>query len=101
MQYLPNREEQDWVLGVLASLITTCGYAQFVTMPIVEPIPQFFPDPWAFSHIGLDRVTRRLMQYAGLSALAVDIRTYAEHQTSGTNSETQCSQTIAGAFLGI
>src|SRR5262249_28576570 len=94
MQQLPTAEEQEWLIKALADLIGNCGSTQFVAMPIVEPTPAFFPDKWSFSVDGLDRVVRRLMQYAGLKLDPVLVTFSTDEETN-----TVC-RTVAGAYFG-
>ena len=102
MDYLPTQEEQDWLLDELANLIARRGNEPFLVMPIVLPTKRFFPDPWAFSHEGLDRVVRRLMQYAGLTDLDVRVLTFLESGTGPTeDSLPLCGKSTAATFLGI
>jgi hypothetical protein len=102
VQYLPNPEEQEWLLDGLATLIEKRGYGHFVTMPIVEPTPACFPDRWNFSPSGLDRIVRRLMQYANLADLQPHILTFVQAtQERKTGRDPYACHTIAGAFLGI
>jgi hypothetical protein len=70
-------------------------------MPIVEPTPRFFPDPWSFSIEGLDRMARRLMQYAGLDGLDVSIGTFVEPRPPGQYRDLPKLRSIVATFLGI
>jgi hypothetical protein len=91
MQDLPSEQEQHWLLVSTAALIRLTGHEPFLINPIVEPTPEFFPDPWTYSSRGLDRVVRRLMQYAGLDDLQVEIQPFQQEGDS----------TAAGLFMGI
>ena len=101
MRHLPTDTEQRWLIDRLVDLIGKCGHDPFTSCPIVEPIPEFFPDPWSFSNKGLDRVVRRLMQYAGLSKLDVRIYPFAEVPSWVRETQSQHEQSVAGMFLGI
>ena len=102
VQYLPTPEEQEWLLDGLALLIEKRGHGHFVTMPIVEPTPAYFPDRWNFSPVGLDRVVRRLMQYANLTDLQPRLLTFVQAtQERDTGQGAYACHTVAGAFLGI
>src|SRR5262245_36267634 len=102
VQYLPTVEERAWLLTRLSELIARRGKEPFLDRPLVEPTPEFFPDPWTFNHRGLDRLTRRLMQYAGLGQLDVKVGTYTEFDASPrVSSEHHQTRGTAGVFLGI
>jgi len=91
MQNLPSEREQHWLLVSTAALIRSTGHDPFLRNPIVEPTREFFPDPWTYSSRGLDRVVRRLMQYAGLDDLEAEIQPFQEEGDS----------TATGLFMGI
>jgi len=100
VEFLPTSEQQAWLVDSLAELLRIRGTHPFFAMPLVEPTSSFFPDRWTSPYEGLDRVTRRLMQYAGLSELDVKVGTFTQEempflQDSGHH------HSIAGAFLGI
>ena len=101
MRYLPTDTEQRWLIDRLVDLIGDCGHDHYTRSPIVEPTPKFFPDPWSFSHKGLDRMVRRLMQYAGLGELDVGICTFEEVPSWVGGTQPQMEQSVAGLFLGI
>jgi hypothetical protein len=101
LQYLPTTEEQGWLITHLAAQIAAGGEAQFVEMPVLEPTRKYFPDPWSFSHQGLDRLVRRLMQYAGLGGLDVKIGTYIELKERTHESSRFGHRSTAGLFMGI
>src|SRR5262249_42632540 len=71
-------------------------------MPIVEPTPKFFPDKWTFTPRGLDRVVRRLMQYARLGDMDLELATFTQREAAYRRDDGQhvCNW-AAGAFLGI
>ncbi|MGE0789577.1 MAG: hypothetical protein AB7S26_28150 [Sandaracinaceae bacterium] len=50
----------------------------FMTGPIVTPDPASFPDAYTHDLIGLRTVARRMLVYAGLSGLEVDVVGYAD-----------------------
>ena len=78
MEYLPAPEQRTWLENALADLLRQSGMHTFVSMPLVEPTPRFFPDRWEDPLEGYDRVTRRLMQYAGLSDVEVRVGIYKD-----------------------
>jgi len=101
MEFLPTTEEQKWLVSRLADLIASRGAGQFVDMPLVEPTREFFPDPWTFSHEGLDRLVRRLMQYAGLRELDATVGTYVEMDAAGRSASQDHVPSTSGLFMGI
>jgi hypothetical protein len=98
MRYLPTDDEAEWLLQALAALIRACGAEQFLKAPIVEPASEYFPDRVDSPEAALDRITRRLMQYAGLGDLEVGISYFEED--SGRSPGTPGWGT-AGLFIGI
>src|SRR5215831_21207691 len=101
VQYLPTTEEQAWLIRAVAELVRKCGHDQFVSMPIVEPTRHFFPDRWTFSPRGLDRVVRRLMQYAQLSDLDLQLLTFSETEKQKSDGKPYDCRSVAGASLKI
>lgn len=95
VRHLPDHIEQAWLIENLAALVEARSRDPFVSMPLVLPEPGFFPDPWSFDHQGLDRLVRRLMQYAGLGDLDMKVVTFRRHAPDGSLRE------AAGLFLGI
>jgi len=95
VRHLPDPVEQAWLIENLATLVEARSRDPFVSMPLVLPEPAFFPDPWSFDHRGLDRLVRRLMQYAGLGDLDMKVVTFRRHAPDGSLRE------AAGLFLGI
>jgi len=95
VRHLPDPVEQAWLIENLATLIEAQGREPLVSMPLVLPEPLYFPDRWSFDHKGLDRLVRRLMQYAGLGDLDMKVVTFRRHAPDGSSRE------AAGLFLGI
>jgi len=89
MEYLPTAEEQEWLVDGLSGILRDRGTRQFLSMPIVEATPRFFPDDWESPLHGVDRVVRRLMQYADLGSLKAQVDLFG-----GDDS-------VAGLFLGL
>jgi hypothetical protein len=100
MRYLPTDEDQEWLLRELAELIRVRGIDPFVASPIVQPTPEFFPDPVESPEAALDRITRRLLQYAGLGDLDMRVELFEHEDVEDTRDGTRC-RSIAGCFLGI
>ena len=74
MQHLPEPEERDWILDGLAELVRKAGLPPFVASPIIDTTRRFLPEPYSPTLPSVDRLTRRLMQYAGLG----DLETHLE-----------------------
>jgi hypothetical protein len=74
---LPPQKERDWLVAELAYLVARRGRA-FVDAPILEPTPAFFPDPWTPDEHGVERIARRLLNYAGLGASHVEVEIVAD-----------------------
>lgn len=100
MQHLPDALEQEWLLSRLRSLISRQGFSQFVAAPIVAPTREFFPDRWESSVASLERVTRRLLQYAGLGHLGVDLEAFSG-EAEAESDEGHAHRSTAGLFAGI
>ena len=102
MRYLPLEEEQDWLLREMAGLIAARGYEPFVCAPIVRPTPEYFPDPVRSLPEALDRVTRRLLEYAGLGELDARIDWFDSADEEGLAKEdAEHRARVAGCFFGI
>lgn len=74
--YLPLPEEQQWLLDELAGLASACGIAPLLRSHILLPTAEYFPDPWTPDVRGVSRLCRRLLLYAGLGQLRVQVETY-------------------------
>jgi hypothetical protein len=70
---LPEGEARERLLMALANLIQRSGWERFVTQPLLQPTPQFFPDSWNRSVRGAYRLSRRLLVYAGLDDRDIDL----------------------------
>lgn len=101
MEFLPTPEQQTWLTNALADLVRRRGTRQFLSMPLVEPTMRFFPDPWSAPIEGLDRITRRLMQYADLADLDVHIGTFRDPGFTSERLKVRSTQSVAGLFLGL
>jgi hypothetical protein len=101
MQYLPDPLEQEWLLSRLRRLISRGGHDPFVSGPIVAPTKEFFPDPWEASVAGLERVTRRLLQYAGLGHLGVELSVFSDAAETPAEEGDHPYRSTVGVFAGI
>lgn len=73
---LPTLDERRWLLEQLAAAIAARGPAFPLVHPLLEPNARFFPDRWAGGDASLLRLTRRLLGYAGLGELRVEVTIY-------------------------
>jgi hypothetical protein len=79
---LPPAAERERLVADLAQLTRGQGFSHLVRWPIVEPTPAFFPDRWAGGDASLVRLFRRLLHYAGLPELRVEVEIH-EPDTRG------------------
>ena len=94
---LPEPSERAELLARLARVISSAGYEHFVSAPILLPDSKFFPDRWTMDSAGVHRLTKRLLRYAGLGDLSVDMMSYADEDATSTGHHAG----IAGWFAGI
>jgi hypothetical protein len=73
---LPPEAAQAYLLRELTSLIVAHGWQPFVSTPLLEPCVDHFPDAWRPDAIGVERLARRLLVYAGLPDLEVDVELF-------------------------
>src|SRR5262249_47131793 len=57
-------------------LLHAKGFAPFVSAPLLEPRVEHFPDPWRPDGLGVERLARRLLGYAGLADLGVEVELF-------------------------
>lgn len=74
---LPTPEEQRGLLAQLKTLIERQGSERFLRAPLVETTPRFFPDPWRPDLDGVRTLALRLLAYAGLGELDVEVEPFA------------------------
>lgn len=58
----------------LAELLSLKGHKRFLESPLRLPIPGHFPDPWSPDARGVRTMLHRLMTYAGLGDLQVEVQ---------------------------
>jgi len=73
---LPAPLEREWLWAALATLIEARGEDAFLRSPIVLPDDSSFPDRWTPDEHGVARLARRLLAYAGLGHLEVDVELF-------------------------
>jgi hypothetical protein len=74
---LPS-DEREWLLEALRELIEARGPRTFLEARILEPSPRDFPDPFEPSKRGVRALLRRILAYAGLEGLGVELSTFSE-----------------------
>ncbi len=72
----PSPLEREWLWSALATVITARGEAPFLTAPILLPDDACFPDRWTPDAAGVQRLAKRLLAYAGLPQLEVDVEMF-------------------------
>ncbi|MDC0715388.1 hypothetical protein [Nannocystis bainbridge] len=73
---LPPLDERRTLLDQLTALVKARGPAPLLVAPLVEPSARFFPDRWQAGEGSLRRLVRRLLGYAGLGQLRVEVVIY-------------------------
>ncbi|HWB74995.1 MAG TPA: hypothetical protein VG755_08560, partial [Nannocystaceae bacterium] len=97
-------DEREHLLAALAELIAARGWQHFVLAPIVLPTERFFPDRWTPDEDGVGLLAMRLLRYAGLGELGVQLQLFAEHDAARASGGLVQSERHAGAaawFAGI
>jgi len=74
--FAPPAAEQEELLAGLADLVGRCGAEPLVSSLLLTPSPEFFPDRWGGGELSVRRLLLRLLRYAGLDALAVEVTIY-------------------------
>lgn len=75
---LPTPLEREWLWAALQTLIDTRGEEAFLNAPILLPNDRCFPDRWTPDEHGVARLAKRLLGYAGLDHLEVDVELFTE-----------------------
>jgi hypothetical protein len=74
---LPPEQVQAYLIRELTALLQLRGSAPFVSAPLLEPRSEHFPDQWRADELGVERLALRLLGYAGLSDLGVEVELFA------------------------
>jgi hypothetical protein len=108
---LPEAKEGEYLLAGLARLVALRGPETLVAGALLLPEPRYFPDPVETRAQGAATLLRRLLAYAGLGALGIDIEigprrarhvVVDEHEFQREKQENPSSLNhAAGWFLGI
>lgn len=72
----PVPERREWLLDELATLCAKRGFETLVYAPTLEPSSEYFPDEWTPTVGGVRRLIARLMAYADLADVEVDLRVF-------------------------
>ena len=98
-------EEREHLLDALAELIAKRGWQQLVLAPVVLPTARFFPDRWTPDAAGVWCVAKRLLRYAGLDALELQLEMFddaaAVARDSGGLVHATAHTSAAAWFAGI
>ncbi len=103
---LPDEAEQEYLLLGLAKLIRQRGARTFLAAPLLLPEPSYWPDPVEPRGRGVAVLLRRLLSYAGMRELGVEIEIGAK-ATRGSGRRTvgpperDPLHHAAGWFMGI
>jgi hypothetical protein len=105
MALLPPPDEQAWLLDELGRLIDQRGWETWREAVLRVPTDEHFPDPWSPDARGLERLTRRLLSYAGLGALRIRMHLFEGEQSidqvSATGEAQYRHHGAAAWFAGI
>ncbi|HEX7808588.1 MAG TPA: hypothetical protein VF608_07685, partial [Thermoanaerobaculia bacterium] len=99
MNKLPSPEERQWLAHALRKLIAKRGVDLLDATPLVEPTNEWFPEKWNTTAAHGHRLAQRLLYYAGLGSLRVNLNAFAP-ALSADGSEPWDANT-AGWFAGI
>ncbi|MFV8750137.1 hypothetical protein ACNOYE_06275 [Nannocystaceae bacterium ST9] len=69
-------DECEWLIDRTAELVAAVGWRGYVSAPLVLPDAQSFPEPWTADARALRRLARRLLAYAGLGQLGVELELF-------------------------
>jgi hypothetical protein len=78
MAELLAADAREWLLGALRTVIESRGAKTFLSAPILEPTPRDFPDPFEPNERGVRVLLRRILDYAGLPELRVELDTFSQ-----------------------
>jgi len=73
VELIPPEGEREWVLDALRGLVEACGHEHLVCTPVVLPSADCFPDRWSPDARGVRRLALRILRYAGLGELDVEV----------------------------
>ncbi|MCC6526155.1 MAG: hypothetical protein IT373_26140 [Polyangiaceae bacterium] len=79
-ELVPPPEEQDRLVAGMAHLMRRLGHEPFVAGPLFQPTAEDFPEPLRATRRSVRELLGRLMSYAGLGALRIDLATFDSAQ---------------------
>jgi hypothetical protein len=97
---VPSLERQRWLLEQTRILLSAGGADAFLSAPLLEPTPKFFPDGWLPHIEAAEIITRRLLDYAGLDQLDLYVQPFL-NEPSLPDEEEERPRYIVGFFRGI
>jgi hypothetical protein len=102
---LPDESEQEYLLAGLARLVEKRGPDPLLAGPLLLPHPRFWPEPVATRGQGAATLLRRLLAYAGMGEMGVEIEIGAsrprEFVDEPGGDEEDPLHHAAGWFMGI
>ncbi len=86
----------------LAQIVAQAGYERLVCAVLVLADPSHFPDRWQGGPASATRVALRLVHYAGLEGMDVEVQTVDADSTSPTSRpEVRPGEALAAWFVGL
>ena len=106
MAQLPSHLEREWLWAALETLVALRGEETFLGSPILLPTDTYFPDRWTPDEHGVGRLAKRLLGYAGIGHLEVDVELFTEPteiRTVGLDGRAAATAHVGAAawFAGI
>lgn len=95
----PTIDERACFIEQLGARIAAAGSARFVAGPIVEPDGHYFPDKVRPDSAGVTTIARRLLWWAGLSDLKVEVADMTSDRESRKRWSVQLSEFDGEALL--
>jgi hypothetical protein len=99
---LPEEDERFALLIALGELVEARGAKGLLSAPLLFAEHEFFPDDWHPDLDGVSAMARRLLSYAGLGRLEVEVHSFSDRppqlpEAAGATSH----QGVAANFWGI
>jgi hypothetical protein len=105
VELIPPEGEREWVLDALRGLVQTCGHEHLVSTPVVLPQARCFPDPWHPDARGVRRLALRILRYAALDELDVEVEMFDDGGAAAAEPNalvrTEAHEGAAAWFAGI